>query len=159
VDIRKIIREELNKVLEGVGSDYYNNFPDFFDPQYNPQVMRYPVTGQHTFGSMVQEYTIEEEYSEIFNMDEFKRLTTLNEKLRYCDSLLKRIVSGPSIITYKIDDKVVLKIAKNKKGIAQNKIEIDNCEKIGHLDANIYDYDENYLWVKEMYNEEGNYFY
>lgn len=129
-------------------ADYYDRFPDFFDPQYNPQMMRYPVAGQHTFGSMVKEDTIEEDYPEMFKMEEFKSLTTFKERIRYCDSFLERIAAGSSRIAYKIDDKMVLKLAKNKKGIAQNEVEIDTSGELGHLVANIYDSDENYLWVE-----------
>jgi len=52
MDIRKIIREELEKVFE---ADYYDRFPDFMDPLYNPLTQKYPPTGMHKFGTMVKE--------------------------------------------------------------------------------------------------------
>jgi len=148
MNVRKIIQEELKKVFEGVGNDYYNRYPDFFDPLFNPNVGSYPPIGQHSYGKMVKEDTLEEDYPEMFKMEEFKSLTTFKERIRYCESFLERIGSGSSRIAYRIDDKMVLKLAKNKKGIAQNEVEVDTSEGLGHLVANIYNSDENNLWVE-----------
>jgi ribosomal protein S18 acetylase RimI-like enzyme len=52
MDIRKIIKEELKKVFE---SDYYDRYPDFLDPQFNPQIGSYPPVGMHAYGTMVKE--------------------------------------------------------------------------------------------------------
>jgi len=53
MDIRQIIREELQKVLSE--SNYYDRYPDFFDPLYNPQVGAFPPVGMHKYGTMVKE--------------------------------------------------------------------------------------------------------
>ena len=52
MSIRKIIREELRKVFE---ADYYDRFPDFIDPLFNPQMGRYPPVGMHAYGTIVTE--------------------------------------------------------------------------------------------------------
>lgn len=52
MSIRKIIREELQKIFE---ADYYDRFPDFLDPQFNPQMGSYPPIGMHAYGTMVKE--------------------------------------------------------------------------------------------------------
>jgi len=304
MDIRKIIQEELRKVLEGVGSDYYNRFPDFIDTQFNPQMGKYPPKGMHAYGQVFKEdeldekielknisdddeywdrvkiiaknklgeevgyaildmaispesefaymddehkYTddeienhfpedfaaklehlevypkfrkrgyakelmdavvkyvksrdyktlfliaapigvepkislddlskfysgyglevvkdfgnahdmvaqlregyLEEDYPEMFKMNEFKTLTTFQERIRYCEAFLQRISSGSSRIVYKIDDRMVLKLAKNKKGIAQNELEAESS-KYADLDgliAKVHGYDEDFLWVE-----------
>lgn len=52
MNARKIIREELQKVFE---ADYYDNFPDFLDPQYNPQIGAYPPVAITNYGNMMKE--------------------------------------------------------------------------------------------------------
>lgn len=52
MNIRQIIREELQKIFE---SDYYDRYPDFLDPQFNPQMGAYPPVGMHAYGTMVRE--------------------------------------------------------------------------------------------------------
>lgn len=62
MSVRKIIREELKRVFE---SDYYDRFPDFLDPQFNPQMGSYPPVGMHAYGTMVtEEEEDEEDYEE-----------------------------------------------------------------------------------------------
>lgn len=84
-----------------------------------------------------------------FNMNEFKKLTSFAARVRYCQERLQRLASGSSRIVYKIDNEKVLKLAKNKKGIAQNENETDwYLQEIGCF-AKVYDYDtENFLWVE-----------
>lgn len=88
-------------------------------------------------------------YPVSFDMNVFKSLPSFAARIRYCQEKLKRISSGSSRIVYKIDDKKVLKLAKNKKGIAQNEAEAGDYYKnsIGCF-AEIYDVDENYLWIE-----------
>ena len=62
-------------------------------------------------------------YPVSFNMAEFKTLTTFAECIRYCQTRLQRISSGSARIVYKIDNEKVLKLAKSRKGIAQNEAE------------------------------------
>lgn len=88
-------------------------------------------------------------YPTTFNMDEFKSLTSFAARIRYCQERLKRLSSGSSRIVYQIDDEKVLKLAKNRKGIAQNRAEGGDYYKnsIGCF-AEIYDVDDNYLWIE-----------
>jgi len=91
-----------------------------------------------------------EEYPQSFNMDEFKRLSSFNARIQYCNQHLKRISSGSSRVVYMIDNEKVLKLAKNKKGLAQNEVEIDYS---GYYDlapilARVFDYSEDHLWVE-----------
>jgi len=89
-----------------------------------------------------------EDYPPSFNMGEFKQLTSFDARTRYCATHLKRISSGTSRIVYKIDDEKVLKLAYNKKGLAQNETEIGYSkeEMLSDLVARVYAYDQNYKW-------------
>lgn len=284
MDIRGIIKGELKKLME---ADYYDNFPDFFDPLYNPQVGAYPPVGTHSYGpgtmvredsesggplnidimknmesadyfgsrfgqdveahgtyvtekgeydiigdmwttgrasikkplyidldkyeniidykrdlakkykakkkaltkklmslgydaivtrtkkygtgeivlfpnadfylnplendvDKVNESTIEEDYPSSWDIETFKKLSSFNARIKYCEEHLQRISSGSSRIAYKIDDKKVLKLARNKKGLAQNDVEITQSRysDIDGIVAQVFEYDENDLWLE-----------
>jgi hypothetical protein len=91
-----------------------------------------------------------EEYPTSWNIEEFKKLKSFSARVQYCEKHLQRISSGSSRIVYKIDDIKVLKLAKNKKGLAQNETEIDfgRDSYLSNIVAKIFDYDENNLWVE-----------
>lgn len=96
------------------------------------------------------ESLIGEDYPSSFSIDEFKHLSTFKERIKYCQQHLKRISSGSGRIVYKIDDEKVLKLAKNKKGIAQIDVEVDYSKErmLKDVVANIFNYHEDYLWVE-----------
>lgn len=121
MSIRNIIREELQKIFDG---DFREN--------------------------MMKEDSLEEDYPSSFDMEYFKSLGSFNARIKYCEEHLQRISSGSSRIVYKIDDQKVLKLAKNKAGVAQNELEFESA-KYADLDgivAEVFDGDENYLWIE-----------
>jgi hypothetical protein len=91
-------------------------------------------------------------YPTSFNMDVFKNLPTFAKRIEYCQSRLQRLSSGSSRIVYKVDNEKVLKLAKNRKGIAQNECEASDYYKksIGCF-AEVYEYDDNYLWIEMQF--------
>lgn len=95
----------------------------------------------------------EANYPSSFSIDIFKKLPSFRQRVDYANKTLKRISSGSSRIVYEVDEKTVLKIAKNQKGIAQNELEIEMSDDyylngIG-LMAEIYEKDEeNFLWLE-----------
>jgi hypothetical protein len=93
---------------------------------------------------------IDEDYPLSWNIEEFKNLKSFNKRIKYCEQNLQRISSGTSRIVYKIDETKVLKLAKNEKGIAQNKTEINFSEDYlwDMVVAKLFDYDEDGLWVE-----------
>jgi hypothetical protein len=99
---------------------------------------------------IVENMMIDEEYPSTFDMDHFKTLTKFAERVRYCEEHLKRISSGSSRIVYMIDNTKVLKLAKNKKGIAQNEVEIQwgQDSYFGSILAHTFMYHPNDLWVE-----------
>lgn len=91
-----------------------------------------------------------EDYPTNWNVEEFKKLTSFNQRIQYCEKNLTRISSGSSRVVYKIDETKVLKLAKNKKGIAQNEVEIDfsNDYMWDEIVAKIFNYDPDNLWLE-----------
>jgi len=96
------------------------------------------------------ESLMDEDYPSSFDREKFKNLRSFAERVRYCEEHLKRISAGSSRIAYVIDNTKVLKLAKNKKGLAQNQTEIQ-WGKDYYFDsilAHTFDDDENGLWVE-----------
>lgn len=89
-------------------------------------------------------------YPSSFNMEEFKSLTTFAARLRYADTHLQKMASGSARTIFQIDNEKVLKLAKNKKGIAQNTIESDFYLQGFDCIAKVYDFDEENNTFLEM---------
>jgi len=92
-------------------------------------------------------------YPQSFNMETFKSITSFAGRVKYCREHLKRIAEGSSRMIFKIDDEKVLKLAKNRKGLAQNKSEADMGYNEGYFTcvAEVFDFDDNYLFVEMEY--------
>ena len=93
-------------------------------------------------------YLEEMAYPTSFNIDEFKSLTSFAKRVEYCNKRLNFLGQGSSRRVYMIDDEKCLKLAKNRKGIAQNEAENDYCLQQLDLCPIIYDYDRNGLWIE-----------
>lgn len=93
---------------------------------------------------------IEEDYPSSFDMELFKDLESFKKRVHYAKEQLPKISSGSGRMVFKIDDEKVLKLAKNKKGIAQNEVEVDHYEDpvAGDIFAKIYNHDEDYRWTE-----------
>jgi len=61
-------------------------------------------------------------------LDELKACKSFKDKIELCEYKLERIGKGSSRLVYKLFDNTVIKVAKNNKGIAQNKIEASQKE-------------------------------
>ena len=59
----------------------------------------------------------------MFALDTLEKLKTFKERIHFAENNLKVIGTGTSRIVFEYGDKV-FKLAKNRKGIMQNKIEI-----------------------------------
>ena len=93
---------------------------------------------------------LEEDYPTNFDLGEFSKLTSFNKRREYCKDRLKRIAAGSSRIVYLVDDTKVLKLAFNKKGLAQNDIEAthSNYHDMKDITAQVFAHDENNLWIE-----------
>jgi len=91
-----------------------------------------------------------EDYPTTFDMAHFKSLNKFSERVRYCDLHLKKISSGSARIVYMVDDTKVIKLAKNKKGLAQCETEIQWGNERYHSSilAKTLDFHEDNLWVE-----------
>lgn len=98
---------------------------------------------------IIKEAIDEMAYPSHFNMLEFKSIKSYKGKVQYCEQHLQRIASGSSRITYKIDNEKVLKLAKNRKGLAQNEAEYNSWAIKCNIGANVFDADEEeYYWIE-----------
>ena len=93
------------------------------------------------------ESLLDEDYPSSFNMEHFNSLKSFNQRINYCQEHLQRISSGSSRIVYKIDNTKVLKLSKNKKGLAQTAVEIHwgNDSYFGSILADVFHYNEDDL--------------
>ena len=66
-----------------------------------------------------------------FNVNDLKSIKSFAGRIKYVSQKLQKLGSGSSRAAYLIDDNTVLKLAINKKGLAQNQVESDV--------ANLYD--------------------
>ena len=160
-------------------ADYYDRFPDFFDPQYNPQLMRYPVTAQHTFGSMVKEEAVDNELDVDFDVEKSKpyRFYLLCDKL--CD------LKGVEVKNKMIED--AFEVSKEEFvencAFSDSLIEYENINPQSDPSMGFYksfvdgvecyyvqyagfefiftlkNPKPNEYWIEEMYDENGNYIY
>lgn len=94
-------------------------------------------------------------YPDSWSWETFKSLKNFNQRKQYCDTHLEYLGSGSGRIAYLVDDDKVLKLAKNKKGKAQNEAEVrffnDGyvAESYGsEYLARVFEYDEDGLWME-----------
>jgi hypothetical protein len=88
--------------------------------------------------------------SKDFDVNKFKSLNSYAKKIKYAKEMMgKPLGTGSSRMVFIIDDTKVLKLAKNKKGLIQNEVEIGWADDYYFDDilANVIDFDENNLWV------------
>ena len=86
---------------------------------------------------------LNEAYPEAFNFEEFSQIRSYRKKLQYANGLLRKISSGSARVVYQVDSEKVIKIAKNKKGLAQNNIESDwSLQRSSSIVAKIFEIGE-----------------
>lgn len=91
-------------------------------------------------------------YPTSFNMETLLSQPSYAKKIKYAEDHLTRLASGSSRVVFKIDDEKVLKVAKNKKGIAQNKVESDwGIQKTSSIVTKVFESDENNIFVEMEY--------
>ena len=87
-------------------------------------------------------------YPSNFDLRYFSTIPTFKEREKYCRERLKFLGGGSSRIAFQVDDKKVLKIAKNRAGIIQNENEEDWGRNKYSCFAKIYEADKNHLWIE-----------
>lgn len=98
----------------------------------------------------MDEDNLEEDYPASFNMEQFKALTSFAARKRYADEHLQKIASGSGRHVYVIDNDMVLKLAANKKGLAQNQEEhsISSMNWNENEITKVIDSHPNNLWIE-----------
>ena len=93
---------------------------------------------------------IDEDYPSSWNIETFNSLMSFAQRIKYCEERLQRISSGSSRIVYKVDDEKVLKLAKNKKGLAQNELEAEysRYNDLSDILARTFDSADDNTWVE-----------
>ena len=89
-----------------------------------------------------------EDYPSSFAMSEFESIKSFQGKLDYAVKHLKKIASGSGRAVFAIDDKKALKIAKNKKGIAQNRVESEPYLQNYDIVTRVFDFSEDDFWIE-----------
>lgn len=87
-------------------------------------------------------------YPEGFSLDTLKKLPHYTKRLAYVEGHLEKIASGSSRTVYFIDETKVLKVAKNKKGLAQNRVESDYSLQNYTIVAKVFDSDEEDIFLE-----------
>lgn len=82
-----------------------------------------------------------------------ERLETYNARKKYAERNLKHLSSGSSRIVYLTPSKTIIKLAKNDKGIAQNKAEANPKMKSKYLNQ-ILSCAKNFAWLETHYLEK-----
>ena len=77
-------------------------------------------------------------------------LETFSDQKEYAEKNLKHLSSGSSRIVYLTSKKTIIKLAKNEKGIQQNKTEANPEMKSKYLNE-ILDHASNYIWIETYY--------
>lgn len=87
-----------------------------------------------------------------FSFETLVSMPTFPKKIEYCKQKLGNpIGSGSSRIVFQISDERVLKVAKNKKGIAQNEVEGDYGKQLYNIFPELFNVDDNYLFIETEY--------
>jgi hypothetical protein len=90
-----------------------------------------------------------EEYPSNFNFDEMLKINSYKGRIDYCKSRLKQIGRGSSRVAFQVDEKIVLKVALNKKGISQNEVEINSYnEYYSNILAKVFEYSEDGIFLE-----------
>jgi len=83
-------------------------------------------------------------------LSNIEKLETYNARKKYAERNLEHLSSGSARIVYLTPDKTIVKLAKNDKGIAQNKAESNPKMKSSYLNK-IISCAKNYAWCETHY--------
>ena len=83
-----------------------------------------------------------------FSFEKLSQIDDFNSAIFYCTEHLGECIGeGSSRAVFQIDDEKVLKLAKNKYGIQQNKVEANTNKTNNRLFPLIFDTDVKYRWI------------
>ena len=79
-----------------------------------------------------------------------EKIETYQARKKYAEKNMKHLSSGSSRIVYETKDGTIVKVAKNDKGIAQNKAESNPKKKSKYLNT-VISHAKNYSWMETHY--------
>lgn len=89
-----------------------------------------------------------EAIDDTFSFEKLSQIDDFNSAIFYCSEHLGECIGeGSSRAVFQIDDEKVLKLAKNKYGIQQNKVEANTNKTNNRLFPLIFDTDVKYRWI------------
>jgi len=98
-------------------------------------------------------YILANKNKEIYEiLSEIDAMDTFQDRQDYLEKNLDRLSSGSSRIIFKFDN-IVIKLARNKKGIAQNKTE-SNIDFESKFINKTIDHSKKYYWIMSKYLED-----
>jgi len=80
-------------------------------------------------------------------------LDNYNSRKEYAEKNLTHLSSGSSRIVYQADDNTIIKLAKNDKGLAQNKVEANPKMKSKYLNK-IISHAKDFSWIQTYFLEK-----
>lgn len=83
-----------------------------------------------------------------FGMEQMLSLPSYSARVRYCSQRLRKIGEGSSRIVFAVDNEKVLKVAKNRKGVAQNKEEGEDWKQTYCCFAKVYDKSDDGIFLE-----------
>jgi hypothetical protein len=86
-------------------------------------------------------------------LSNLEMLETYAARKKYAEANLKHLSSGSSRLVYLTPNRTIIKLAKNDKGIAQNKAESNPQMKSRYLNK-VLSYAKNYSWMEVSYLEK-----
>lgn len=92
-----------------------------------------------------------EDYPQAFSFQQLEDISSYAGKLRYAETHLVKLASGSARVVYKVDDTKVLKMAKNKKGLAQNSVEAQGYLQNYEIVAQVFETDNDDYWIEMEY--------
>lgn len=92
-----------------------------------------------------EDVKLSEEYPVSWDKKEFESISSFSGKLKYANSHLVKIASGSGRTVFGIDKDKVLKVAKNRRGLAQNSVEAEKFLQQYDIVAKVFDVDDHYL--------------
>ena len=90
---------------------------------------------------------LEVTFPDEFSLAEFEALSSVKDRKAYCEKDLKFLGEGSSRIVYDIDNYTVIKMAKNKKGIEQNRVEANPSFQNYDIMAKIFQHDKQHTYL------------
>jgi hypothetical protein len=97
---------------------------------------------------MVEQAIEEAVYPENFDVSVFKGLPSFAARIKYVKERLPKVAQGSARAVFIVDDQTVLKIAMNKRGLAQNKVEAEIGRHTSYPVAEVFEVGDNGVWIE-----------